>query len=121
MCTDLEQRTAHARVRDGDFIYGSHNLRICFVALFADELDVGLCVPVDLDVGFSGPADWGHCFLPCNRTASCPCTTSISALTKLCTIEFRDIETTFLTQPACFYAHTDEASTQPASVVSINH
>ena len=34
---------------------------------------------------------------------------------------FRDIETTFWTQPACFYAHTDEASTQPASVVSINH
>ena len=26
-----------------------------------------------------------------------------------------------LTQPLCFEAHTDEASTQPASVVSINH
>jgi len=29
--------------------------------------------------------------------------------------------TTEMTQPACFEAHTDEASTQPARVVSINH
>jgi len=33
------------------------------------------------------------------------------------TVQFRDIETTFLTQPACVQAHTDEVSTQPASVV----
>ena len=34
---------------------------------------------------------------------------------------FREIETTVLTQSACFWTHTDEASTQPASVVCINH
>ena len=39
----------------------------------------------------------------------------------ICTGSFRDIETAFLTQPAKFSAHTDEARTQPASVVSINH
>ena len=44
------------------------------------------------------------------------------------TVGFWDIGTTEITQPACFEAHTDEASTQPASVgcfllflVSINH
>ena len=37
------------------------------------------------------------------------------------TVLIRDIETAFLTQPASFLAHTDEARTQPASVVSINH
>jgi len=34
---------------------------------------------------------------------------------------FRLTETMVLTQPACFQAHNDEASTQPTSVVSINH
>jgi len=34
---------------------------------------------------------------------------------------FRHIQTTFLTQPASVSAHTHEARTQPASVVSINH
>ena len=33
----------------------------------------------------------------------------------------QDIETTQMTQPACFLTHTDEASTQPASIVNINH
>jgi len=33
----------------------------------------------------------------------------------------RVTETTKMTQPACFYAHTHESSTQPASVVPINH
>ena len=34
---------------------------------------------------------------------------------------FWDIKPTGMTQPASFYTHSDEASTQPASVVSINH
>ena len=34
---------------------------------------------------------------------------------------FRNIKLSFLTQPASFQAHTDEARTQSASVVSINH
>jgi len=39
----------------------------------------------------------------------------------ICTGSFWDIETFFLTQPASFWAHTDETRTQPVSVVSINH
>ena len=34
------------------------------------------------------------------------------------TVEFRDIKTTLLTQPACFCAYTDVASTLPTSDVS---
>jgi len=37
------------------------------------------------------------------------------------TVGFQVIKTTEMTQPASFYVHTDESSTQPASVVSINH
>jgi len=57
-----------------------------------------------------------HTYILTYIVITCPHTYILTYMVSTCTVGFRDIKTTEMTQPACFQAHTDEASTQPASV-----